>query len=815
MTSREPARRDVVQAEEAHADDRNAFKPLGVSREQALAYLRTEEGQRYLTHVRRGAPSFDDGIIARMAIEQIQSGSTLPVARTIDQPLVKIVPVGGEVASYSPYLTIEDELARSANAGASLADRLGLPQASSSNRYDLHMVAPRGKAEVFTSVIAPTTELNGQIRHSGGAIQVLTPDRTQFYPSVRIGTVEDRLAPGQTYRALLSADAISDGLDGPPARLRPGTALGMAGVVLSAYDAVDTGFRIKGHLDSGNATAAQSEAIHFGGRTVGGLTGVGLGIGLGAAAGIKTGPGALVTGTAGGIVGAVAGDRMAAWIDDRSIYNQTDRQGNEWTLDPARPDRGWRRAAPVDGTQDGIDNARRESLRASPLLESELNFQATRRSAELVLGSPPVPKDPFSQPAREGDTPSVVVAPWVRTAGGWERTATLAYAERGLSPTRTERASAERAAELDQAAAQTIVRNAENSAPVIAARLEDAYASQGWARFAPMPEAVRQARTHIDTLVASDGGTYTRQPDGGWVSRGMLRDSAASGNIREELDATRTLLESRLPPPRHVEPPPALTADERLRDTVVGAYRNAGIELTPAQLDARAAAVESTWRSHGLSADTTALRVSAQGGRADLDSPIESLRLEADGRTYRIAATTIAGERESVQAMGDVQTTSLQAAGFSPPARSRGEGEEEPGALRPRLANDPGHADHATFDRIHGWVRGTGHWDEEKSLNVASALYREQAENPLIRRVDHVVGGMGKDGAENVFAVYAPFGDREPRFHVHVDGRHASQQPAQQSLEQAESMVQQRSQEQSMQHEQTQQQARSGQAMVR
>ena len=317
----------------------------------------------------------------------------------------------------------------------------------------------------------------------------------------------------------------------------------------------------------------------------------------GAAVGIETGPGALITGAAGGVVGAVAGDKIASYLDTRAIYNQTDRQGNEWTLDPARQDLGWRRRAPVDGTQDGIDNARREALRASPLLERELNFQATRRSAELVLGSPPVPREPFSQPSRDGDTQSVVAATWVRTSDGWERTATLAYAERGPAPTRTDVAGAERASELDQAAARTIVQNVENSAPVIAARFEAAYASQGWARFGEMPEAVRNARTNIDALVASDGNTYARQQDGGWVSRGLMRDTAATGNVRDELDAMRTLLVTRLPSPQTIPAPVPLTADDRLRDTIVGAYRNAGLELTPSQLDERARSVGVTWRA--------------------------------------------------------------------------------------------------------------------------------------------------------------------------------------------------------------------------
>ncbi|WP_336838705.1 XVIPCD domain-containing protein, partial [Sphingobacterium siyangense] len=81
-------------------------------------------------------------------------------------------------------------------------------------------------------------------------------------------------------------------------------------------------------------------------------------------------------------------------------------------------------------------------------------------------------------------------------------------------------------------------------------------------------------------------------------------------------------------------------------------------------------------------------------------------------------------------------------------------------------------------NQVHAWVQGTGRWNEEQARNVSAALYRAQASDPLVQRVDHVIGSRGRDGAENVFAVYAPYGDREPTFHVRVDGRIASQEPA-------------------------------------
>lgn len=104
------------------------------------------------------------------------------------------------------------------------------------------------------------------------------------------------------------------------------------------------------------------------------------------------------------------------------------------------------------------------------------------------------------------------------------------------------------------------------------------------------------------------------------------------------------------------------------------------------------------------------------------------------------------------------------------------------------LADNPAHPDHSTYSRIHDWVKGTGNWNEVESQNVSAALYKQQSEHELVKRVDQVTGGLGKDGAHNVFAVYAPFGDKGPFFHAHVDGRTAAQEPAQQSLQQAEAV---------------------------
>ncbi|MCC8504026.1 XVIPCD domain-containing protein, partial [Xanthomonas euvesicatoria] len=121
------------------------------------------------------------------------------------------------------------------------------------------------------------------------------------------------------------------------------------------------------------------------------------------------------------------------------------------------------------------------------------------------------------------------------------------------------------------------------------------------------------------------------------------------------------------------------------------------------------------------------------------------------------------------------------------------------------LADNPAHPDHSTYQQIHSWVRGTGNWNEEESKNVTASLYKQQTEDPLLKRVDQVTGGLGRDGAHNVFAVYAPHGmGVAPMFHAHVDGRQAAQEPAQQNLQQAEAIQQTQVRQQVL--EQTQQQ---------
>ncbi|MEB2184292.1 XVIPCD domain-containing protein, partial [Xanthomonas campestris pv. campestris] len=196
-------------------------------------------------------------------------------------------------------------------------------------------------------------------------------------------------------------------------------------------------------------------------------------------------------------------------------------------------------------------------------------------------------------------------------------------------------------------------------------------------------------------------------------------------------------------------------------------------------------------------------------GQYGYDSPIAHYQVGQDGVAHQVAVTTSEELRQAKAELGQpamAHVPTLGAASVTAPGRSKEEVEpaQERAATGPLLADNPAHADHQTYARIHDWVRGTGNWNDEESKNVTASLYKQQTEDPLLQRVDKLTGGLGKDGAENVFAVYAPFGDKGPFFHAHVDGRQAVQESAQQNLQQAEVLQQTQARQQAM--EQTRQQ---------
>jgi predicted ABC-type ATPase len=593
-----------------------------------------------------------------------------------------------------------------------------------------------------------------------------------------------------------------------PTRVRAGAALGVAGLALEVYDgaeSVRTAQRLHGE---GNATAAESELIHFGARSVGGWAGAGIGMATGAVAGVESGPGLLVTGAIGGVAGVFVGDKIAEWTDNRRIYNQ-ELAGQSWSYDPDKPTEGWRRSAPIDSTNDSIDNARRGDLRASPATENQLNYQATSVSVELVLGGPPAQRSPFSLPAEAGDLASSRPTNWERDpeTGKWQREVYGPFVERGMTPHRTETADDDRASRLDRQAAAIVVENAANSPASVAARYEDTYIRNGWQAYGEMPEAVRSARTNIDKLVSSEGDLYERQANGRWVSDGMVYDSTASGRLHDELEATREVLQARLPPPREIPAVPTMDADARLRDTVAGAYRNAGVDASAEQVAAAAVAVRATWDANGLDPATTALQARPQ---ADGRHELASLRLDTDGKTYTIATVTVPDDIERAQArMGvtphaterpseqdrDARVDSMTTATLS-------------ASLAARLPDprDPNHHDHRLYQQIERGVAGIdaerGRTFDATSERLAMGAFHD-AKTAGITSADHLAinetGKRQQDGSQVaagtlLFVVQGQDPSDPAARRAMTDVTQAVDRPVEQSLQKVDALAQQQTQ---------------------
>lgn len=307
-------------------------------------------------------------------------------------------------------------------------------------------------------------------------------------------------------RAVEEATTIDRTVRIEPGAARVALGLQAVGTAALAHDAYTTGRETARLLDQNNLTGARSQVQHFAGRNLG-MAGGAMAVGaMAAAAGIETGPGALAAGLAGGVIGAVAGDRLMNAVDEARIYNQRGSDGNSWRLDPEHPQQGWNRLprpgefgpqGPTDG--DGYNN---RLLHAAPRLADELNYKASNVAVELALPHTPALKDPFRQtPDTTGEAvrPGVIGAsqPWTRDPQShtWTRQAVepATPMTHGMPTLRTVTASPQQALQLDRAAQATIADNVAQSPQAIAQRYLSAYDQSGWKQHGPVPAAVQTA----------------------------------------------------------------------------------------------------------------------------------------------------------------------------------------------------------------------------------------------------------------------------------------------------------------------------------
>jgi hypothetical protein len=579
------------------------------------------------------------------------------------------------------------------------------------------------------------------------------------------------------------------------------------GLLTTGVDAVVSARTASTLMEQGNTTAAQSEIDHAVARNVGGWAG---GASTAAALGSSTGfvPAALVVGDA--VLMSKAFEKAVDLKENRDIFHQTDKAGTEWKFDG----RSWEREASIDRAGDG--RPVEQGVVASYAKSQELGAMANRAAVELALGKAPPPQDPFNLPARASDQTALDNQNWQRnpTTESWERqvkTGVTGANDQGVYAPQT--ATPEQAQRLNQEALGRIENNIATGCEAIAqAYLESHAAQRGQDYGVGVPAAVESARAKQDQVQGHDGHLYQRTADGQWAGK----NGVATGNLAVELELTNQMRQPSLERAQEnltaIQSRPAPTAVQVEQNEVLHRYRSAGVDLNaqPDNLQAVELATQRTREAHGISGPTMQQLRPNEQGQYGYDSPIAHLQTGPDGVARQVAVTSPGEIRQAKAELGQpamAHVPTLGAVSVTAPGRSKeqeAEPSQEKAAADPLLADNPAHPDHSTYQQIHSWVRGTGNWNDEESRNVTASLYKQQTEDPLLQRVDKVTGGLGKDGAENVFAVYAPFGEKGPFFHAHVDGREASQQPAEQNLQQAEVIKQDQVRQQQM--EQTQQQ---------
>lgn len=124
-------------------------------------------------------------------MELVSSGSQLPKAISIKagEQLVKVVPEGQQVSSYSPFFTTKSSLEKASNSRATLADLFGLPKVSESPRYSIYQVEAEVNSRVFVSPVAPTVEK--LIHREGGALQYIILNRKLWSDPILVGNTSN------------------------------------------------------------------------------------------------------------------------------------------------------------------------------------------------------------------------------------------------------------------------------------------------------------------------------------------------------------------------------------------------------------------------------------------------------------------------------------------------------------------------------------------------------------------------------------------------------------------------------------------------
>lgn len=444
------------------------FETHGVGVQQAKDYLDTREGKIYVRRLIESDSSLPLSEIRNRAIAQLTSGRELPRMEIINEPLVKLTAMGADVSPYSPYFSRPQVVDEAFAGGRSLHDYFALPAKSEAARYRLDAVRPLAPTEVFISHVAPTSELGGQVMRAGGAEQVLVPNRRLFTDPEFVRRIDNSLALQAERRVGLAVKGATTGV----------------AAVTALYDGYTTAEQYQALSAQGNRFGADALLRRYEGRTAGGvLGGVAAGAGYGLLAGSETGPGAFLTGAAGGVIGAFAGEKIATMVTERQLNHQIGRDGVTYAYEQGQWVHSQNRLGLDDHYLPTIDVTRASAPAAQV---SFLDYRRASAVTSLMLA------EPVLQDTRNITLDSIE---WHATDKGWVEKVILPHVP---SPFAVPAATAERKADdatarqLDQLAANRRYNNDHFAEDVAKAYVMD-HIGRGWSVHGPIPDAVTNA----------------------------------------------------------------------------------------------------------------------------------------------------------------------------------------------------------------------------------------------------------------------------------------------------------------------------------
>jgi len=627
---------------------------------------------------------------------------------------------------------------------------------------------------------------------------------------VRIGPVPDRPGERAVanLERIAAAEAAGIGpLTGEQklANLARGVA-GGAGVALgvgaTAYDGVQTARRVSELMEQGNHTAAQSEINHAWARNAGGWVG-------GAAATYAMGasgfvPAAIVAGDA--LLMSKAFEHGSDLVDNHKVFRQTDKAGVDWQF----TGREWTREGQLDrgnGDDAAIDSSFGASYEKSRELNAHANAAAVELALGKVSAPQDPFSVPASDGERRLDNPDWR---YDARSDQWSRSVKVALTgvnDTGVYQTQI--ALPERKVELDRQALGIIQHNIANSREAIAQSYLENAAAQRTQDFIGVPAAVEAARAKPDTVTGSDNRLYRREQAEQtvqWVRKDT--GEAAEGNRALELELTwqvrQPVLEQAQQTLAQLQARPAPTPAQVEQNELLHRYRVAGTELNPDFQQAIELASQRTRQAQGITGQGSVQLLRNETGQFGADSPIAHYQRGTDGVDHLVATTTTQEIRQALAEVRQqhVETATATLAAVSvvapstghgqstrPPALTRGEATPpdtptppanvpgpamsdtagQPGPALPqepqpapphsqeqatpapmpaRSASftDPGHAGHATYQRIlrevHYMEAGQGIAPGPHSEKIAAALLNESVAKGL--HISQV--RMGADG---------------------------------------------------------------------